>query len=258
MKEKISIIILGILLFLYGCDGLNKNKPIFENKQQEDFSSFLKTNEEQNYYSNDIQKKEFYNKFDKELSSYLDSIKIFTNWKANIKDIKTREIRGYTEISFELYYKPGEYQEISFFCSYLVKSDSLKNDYLYNAVRNISDYSTVYFDGFIKKDKNNNVIYDYGSEDIKIAYPNYKFNVVEISNTKNIDSLSQPLKKAIDIDFKVFDLLKQKANKKISSGEWDRRMKSLPINKIESELNPAEKKYILRLRQYLYDDFMTL
>lgn len=257
MKEKIPVIIIGLLLFIYGCDNHNKNTSIFENRQQEDFNNFLKTKDEQNFSSNDIQKKEFYDKFDKDLSSYLDSVKLFTNWNANIKDIKTRERNGYTEISFELYYKPEENREISFYCSYLVNSDSLKNDYLYNAVKNISDYSTVYFDGFIKRDKNNNVIYDYGSEDLKISYPNYKFNVVEISNSKKIDSLSQPVKKAIDTDFSVFDLLKQKVNRVISENEWKRKMKLLPVEKIESKLNPIEKKYIIRVRQYLYDDFMT-
>ncbi len=256
MKEKLLIII-SFTIFIFGCEVPKRNMFEFENKQQSDFDSFLKNKNDQRFsYSNKIQKKEFFNEFGKELSTYMDSVKLFINWKANIQDIKTREWNEFTEISFKLNYEPEEHREISFYCSYLVKTDSLTNDYLYNKVKNISDYSTVYFDGFIRRDKNNNIVYESVSEDLKISYPNYKMNILSISSIKKSDTLSLGLRNAINNDFKVFDLLKQKLNKSISEREWKRQLYMLSFNKIESELTSDEKQYSLRLKQYLIDDLV--
>lgn len=84
MKGKIFIII-SLSLLIVGCESQNNFSFKFENKQQAAFDSFLKSKSEQTLpYYNDIQKKEFNEKFQKDLRVYLDSVKLFVNWKANI------------------------------------------------------------------------------------------------------------------------------------------------------------------------------
>lgn len=253
MKTKIILFIFSVLV-LISCEP-QKNSN-FENPQQESFDNFLKAKKELEYaQSNEIQKMEFNKKFESELAQYLDSVKIFVNWKGQIKDIKTNEIGQSTQITFEIQYIPEKYREVSFFCSHIVKTENLYSDYVFNRVKSISDYSTVYFDGSIRKNFEGNAVYEYG--DMKISYPNYQFILLDISTTKRNDSLSITLKKAIDTDFKVFDLLKLKVLKKISENEWEEKMKDLKLEFIQSTLSETDLQYSKRLRQHLASDFVN-
>lgn len=252
MKTKIILLILSVLFFV-SCEPQRKNN--FENQQQESFDNFLKSKKELEYsQSNDIQKKEFNNNFEIELANYLDSIGIFVNWKGQIKDIKTSEYGQSTRIEFEILYKPEEYREVSFNCSQIVKTEDLATDFFYNKVKEISDYSTVYFDGFIKKDIEGKVVYDYG--DMHISYPNYEFNIIDISTKPKSDTLSVSLKNAIVVDFQVIDLLKQKFQKRISEKEWERKTNDLNFDFVQSKLTNGEKQYSRSIRQCLVNDFM--
>lgn len=252
MKTKIILLLFSVLIIV-SCEPQRKRS--FANQQQESFDNFLKSKKELEYsQSNEIQKKEFNKKFEIELANYLDSIGIFVNWKGQIKDIKTREYGQSTQIEFEILYKPEEYREVSFHCSHIVKTENLTTDFIYNKVKEISDYSTVYFDGFIKKDIEGKVVYDYG--DMNISYPNYKFNIIDINVMPKSDTLSVSLKNAIVVDFQVIDLLNQKFQKSISEKEWERKTKDLNFDFVQSKLSNDEKQYSQRIRQCLVNDFM--
>jgi len=72
-----------------------------------------------------------------------------------------------------------------------------------------------------------------------------------------MDSLSNNLQEAIDIDFAVMNLFKQEFQKKITQKERDERVKSLQFDSIQSVLSDGEKQYSQRIRQFLLNDFMS-
>ena len=64
----------------------------FSNPQQQNFDDFLAQKRKETYQqNNDIQRKEFYAKFEKALYNYVDTCGLFVNWKGVISDIETEE-----------------------------------------------------------------------------------------------------------------------------------------------------------------------
>ena len=255
MKSKFSLFVaLGLILF--SCNTQNQE---FKKTQQAEFNDFLKAQRRvENLQINDIQKNEFYSKFEKDLSIYLDSVQLFINWKGRIKNITTKESGKFTRLSFEIEYKPGEYREIIFKCSQILQTTELDNDYLFNEIKKIANNSTVYVDGFIKRKADNSIAYYDNTRlfDRRTLHPEYKFNVVAISNNSKTDTLSSSLHKAISIDFEMMDLFKQEYQKKITEKEREDKAESLKFDSIQSTLSEYEKSYSQRVRQYLLDDFM--
>jgi len=260
MKRIETLFAVIIITLFVGCVPQKKHSN-FENKQQQNFYNFLAIKREMSHGQlNDIQKKEFLNQFEEELVNYLDSIKLFVNWKGTIKDIKTKETGNSTAIEFEIYYKPEEYREISFFCTHIVENDSLKNDYIYNQVKNISDYSTVYFDGFIRTDNKNKVSYDWRSsgDELNIPYPKYKFWILDIGTIKRNDSLSVNLQKAVDFGYKMIQPMKLQYQNQISKTEADKLHNDMlpEFQKLQSSLTAQEKKYTQRFSTCLVYNFL--
>ncbi len=255
MKKIITIIAISILII--SCKNASEKKMNFENQTQSKFDKFLESKINKQYDAvNDIQKKEFFEKYDADLSNFIDSNKVFVNWQAQIEDIKTNDYNKSTEVTCKLIYKPEEYREVSFYCSYIVENSKLKTDSLYNKLKRIGDFSTVYFDGFIVRNLENKITYVNDDEMLKLSYPNFKFNLLNISEKKQEKNLSQNLNKAVNINFEVFELLKKKVNKEISEKEWKKKMKNLQLEKIEKSLNPEEKQYSDLVKKYLVSDFM--
>lgn len=255
MSTKIFITLFLLALFS-NCDK-TQSKHAFQNKTQEKFDNFLKAAREQEFsQSNDIQKKEFLANFDASLSHFIDTSKVFVNWNGTISEIKTREVDTVTIISCKISYKPEEYREVSFHCDHAVATAKVSTDTLYQKLKIISNFSTVYFDGYIIKDIYNKVLYEYGSDDLKIAYPNYKFNLLDISTEPRSDTISENLRHVIDVNFEVVELLKQKVQKKISDAEWQKKTKALGLDNLEDKLTPFEKAYSTRLKEYLFSDFL--
>lgn len=246
---------LTLLLFFVSC--VEQSGTLrFENLDQQKFDDFLRAKKSQEFEQrNDIQRREFRNAFDEELNVLLDSMQLFTNWKGRIKNIRSRLWGGSTEISFVIYYEPEKYREVNFYSSYWVKNELLDDDYIYNKVKQLSDYSTVYFDGFISRDNRDNVNYSFG--DYKVSYPNYVFNTLEISKPPISSEFSEQFKNAINAEFQIIQLLKQKVNKEISERDWELRTKEINIDEIQKSLTVKEQEYIGRLRQYLVNDFMA-
>nr|WP_288837041.1 hypothetical protein [uncultured Flavobacterium sp.] len=229
----------------------------FQNKTQERFDNFLKGMKEKEYSaSNDIQKMEYFRNFDTSLSRFLDSNKVFVNWNGTISNIKTREVDTVTIISCDISYNPEEYREVSFHCDHAVATSKVNYDTLYQKLKNISNFSTVFFDGYIIRDIDDKVLYDYGSDDLKVAYPNYKFNLLNITKESHCDTLSANLQQVINLNFQVVDLLKQKVKKVITDKEWEKQTKALNLDDLEDKLTPPEKAYSTRLKQYLFSDFL--
>jgi hypothetical protein len=246
---------------LFTACSIPKHYDKLENKQQQSFDTFLLSKRAKEYnQANDIQKKQFYSEFENELYGYIDSVKLFVNWNGRISDIKTESNGKSTYVKFKITYQPEEYRKISFFCTHLAKSDSLNDDYIYNKVKSIPDNSEVYFDGFIRTKNNNKVDYHLGNpgEDLNIAYPDYKFWIIDISNTKRNDTLTSNLKNTVDCCYKITQPLKQLYLKQISKSESDKQHRNLlpAFEILKSKLSNDEIKYVQRLNTCLVYNFL--
>ena len=231
-----------------------------ENPQQKAFDTFLANKRAASYNcNNDIQRNEFYKSFETDLQTYLDTIPLFINWRGVIKDIKVNQMRNSTELSFDVFYKPEEYREITFRCSHIIPNDSLSTDYLYLTVKNMPNYLAVYFDGYIKRKNNNEISYaGYSSDGLQVPYPKYNFNFVFIGPERS-DIFTSNLKTAVNLDYKVVEALKLNYLNKITKDEADRRYNDLKphFEAAQSALTEQEKQYSQRLRSYLVNDFLN-
>ncbi len=252
-----ALLLVCTLLGAAGCD--NHKYMGFANPQQKAFDTFLANKRAASYNAgNDIQKNEFYKSYEADLQSYLDTIPLFVNWQGIIKDIKVNEIRNSTELSFDVFYQPEKYREITFHCSHIIPNDSLSTDYLYNTVKNMPNYMVVYFDGYIRRNIDNGVVYaGYYSDGLQIPYPKYSFNFVFI-DPESRDNLTTNLRNAIGLDFKVIEPLKLSYRKEITKDEADTRYENLrpQYEAAQSLLTEQEKRYSQRLRTYLVNDFL--
>jgi len=257
MKRLKQAMPLVLALFFTSCNTQTDRGPA--KTQQEDFGTFLKSKGVmERSQGNDIQKKEFSKQFEADLAGYLDSVKLFVNWKGQIKDIKTSEYGNSTLLEFEIVYSPEKYIKITFECSHLVKTVDLESDYLFNEVKNMSNFSYVFVDGYIKRKADNSVYYYLESLfSNKISYPHYRFNVVKISKMLSVDTLSNNLQKAIVVDFEMIDLFRKEFKKEITKKEREDMARSLQFDSIQSMLLDEEKLYSQRFRQSLLNDFVS-
>ncbi len=261
MMKIILLIMATILPILFiGCEQITGAK--IENKQQQYFNDFL-TKKALSYYNqgNDIQKKDFYNKFEIELFNFIDSVRLFINWKGEINDIKTEESGESTILSFKISSQPEKYIKATLYSTHLVNTDSLKQDYIYNKVKNIPNSSTVYFDGFIRTNNKDEIDYYMDWEnniDLIIAYPNYRFWITDIGTTNRNDSLSVGLQAANDFNYKMIEPLKSAYMNKISKAESEKRFNELlpEFKMLKSKLTDEEKLYNERLNTCLVYNFL--
>ena len=261
--KKVCYAILAIVSMVFiGCVGTSSTSTVkFENQQQQNFDDFLAEKRKLTFnQANDIQRKEFNNQFEKELFDYIDSVKLFVNWEGTIKDIKTKESGKSTAIEFEIYYKPEEHREIRFLCTHIVETANLETDYIYNQVKNISNYTTVYFDGLIRTNNKKQVYYDFRSvgDELNIPYPQYRFWIVDIGTTKRNNNLSENLQNAVNFCYNMVEPLRLQFLNQISKGESDKTFnKLLPeFENLKSLLTDNEKLYVQRVNTSLIYNFM--
>lgn len=201
MKRIIFFLAIVLPLVFSGCNP-SKNNSQHDNQQQKSFADFLSKYNKLSYnQSNEIQRNEFEKEFEKQLENYIDTTNLFINWKGKIDNIKINEYGKAKEITFEIKYEPEQHREITFNISYLVNNDSLSTDYIYNKIKPIANYSTVYFDGFIKRNKDNSVDYYMPSLfEEHIVYPHYKFYILDI-DTQPIQGKSKALNECVNAIF---------------------------------------------------------
>lgn len=258
---KTALLTLAIILpiLLTGCEQTGSMK--FDNPQQQAFDDFLFKKRESSYYlNNDIQTKEYHTRFEQDLFEYVDSVGLFVNWRGIIGDIKTDESGKTTALKFTIRYQPERYRRVEFHCTHLVASDSLNNDYIYNAVKNMPNNAVVYFDGFIRT-KNNGEVYYYMSSpggDLNIAYPKYEFWVTDISSTTRDNALSMNMGKAVALACEITKPLKSQHLGLVDKEESDRQFNELlpAFEQVKSDLTDSERQYIQRLNTCLTYNYL--
>lgn len=253
-------LLLPILFALYGCVGTsNQANKKFSNMQQENFDAMLARNSDKSHrLGNKILEKEFNDSVKFAIGKYMDSVRLFVNWKAVIQNINSRETEKTVLLSFELKYTPEQYRKITFDVDYILPKDSLNSDKVYQTIKSLNNYSTVYFDGFIRKKANGEVHYSSYSDDLMHSYPDFKFFIVDISTTSKGDTLSNNLRNAVDLSFKAIEPLELNFKKVISKKESDKRVKEITpkFQAAKDVLTKDERAYIDRLSQALMFNFL--
>lgn len=257
MKKLCQLLL--ILFALYGCVGTpTETNKKFSNVQQNNFHEMLIENESKmRSLGNDILREEFDDSVRLAMGKYMDSVKLFVNWKAKIKDIKSEEIGKSISLSFKLEMPKGSIDEVIFDVDYLLPQDSTNNDKIYQTIRGIDNFSTVYFDGFIRKKANGEAHYNDTGRNRHI-YPEFKLFVVDINTTSKGDSLSNNLQNAVDLAFQSIEPLELEFKKEISEKESSKRFdKIVPrFNAAKEILTQEEKAYVNRLLQALTYNFL--
>lgn len=252
---------LALVISLSSCVNPNFKGPGY-NDQQAAFDKFLSARNNHKYDSrNDIQKTEFLKQFESDLYEYVDSVKLFVNWTGIINGISTRDAgKKSTQVKFTIYYTPEEYRKVSFNCLYVVDNDSLETDHIYNTVKNISNGSPVYFDGFIRTTNHNTVKYDFHSpgDELNIPYPDYDFFIIEVGTTSRGDTLSTNLQAAVESAYRMAEPLKLNYQKKISDAGLKTRLKANEpdFKTAKAKLSKEEVNYLNRLINALTINFL--
>lgn len=259
MKKISSFLI--ILLALCSCvENTNRTNQKFPNVQQDNFDNMLAHNKEKSYsLGNKILEKEFNDSVKLAIGKYMDSVKLFVNWRARIQRINSQETGKSVVLSFELQYAPEKYREVTFEVDYILPKDSLNSDKIYKTIKNINDYSTVYFDGFIRTKANGEAHYSsLHSDDLMHSYPVFKFFIIDINTNSKGDTLSNDLKRTVDLSFKAIELQELNYKKEISKKELSKRVDMIaPELKAAKEvLTNEERSYIDRLTQALTFNFI--
>lgn len=254
------LIYICVFFILFGCVDSNRPNRRFSNSQQEEFDKMLAQNNKKHYnIGNKILEKEYNDSVKMAIGEYMDSVKLFVNWEARIKNINSSET-GSSSVAlfFELQYNPEEYREVTFEVDYLLPKDSLQKDKIYNTVKNLSNYSIVYFDGFIRRRTNGEAHYGSYSDDLMHSYPKFKFFIVDINTASKGDSLSINLQRAVDLSYQAIKPLELNFKHIISKKESTRRVEKLApqFNAAKEVLTSEEKMYVDRLTQALTYNFL--
>lgn len=256
--KKLCLLLL-VLFALYSCVETSKSNKKFSNEQQENFDAMLARNKNISYhFGNKILEKEFNDSIKLAIGEYMDSIKLFVNWEAKIQNINSKETGNSVALSFELEYTPEKYRIVTFDVDYILPKDSLNSDKIYQIVKNQTNYSTVYFDGFIRKKANGEAYYNSYSDDLMHSYPDFKFFIVDINTTSKGDTLSNNLQNAVDLSFKAIEPLELNFKKEISKRESDKRVNEIApkFQAAKNALTKDERAYIDRLTQALTFNFL--
>lgn len=241
-------------------------KPMLTyNEQQKALITFLVSQEKKyQQLGNEILKKEFITSHAQNLYTYADTSKVLINWFGFINDINTKESGETTAVEFVLSFPRNPFQEsffkkdcILFYCSHLVKTDSLCYDTIYNKIKNCGEGLGVYFDGVIRT-KNNSEIFYHDSYRSMSYFPSsvYDFWILDVKEESSPISIN--LHNAINACYAITEPLRLNYLGKITKEKSDSiHVALLPkFNTAKEKLTNEEKQYIGRLGTDLVYNFL--
>ncbi len=227
-----------VVVLLTSCESRNSHTSLNEERKNP-LVEYLQQYKGKDYnVGNSIQRDELWQEREDGLVVLQDSVGVFNNLKGHINNITARDVRDSKVVEFWVEIKPENYFEITLECSHIVHKDSLESDSLYQIVKGLSNYSTVYVDGAIavtSKCKAANA--SWGDKDLQFSYPHYKFNVVALS-TSPLPKVSDNVQNAIVIWRRSFEGILKNGK----SAETDENIAS--FKNATENLTPEEDAYI--------------
>lgn len=258
-----SVIASGLILLL-GCQSpTEKKKSEPENTQQEHFVSFVtKSCDTYGNQSNDIQRREYFNQFEKDIAKLSDTLGVFSNWKGTIKEIKTFDwsSQNSTELDVEIEIKLSEYQEITFISKRFFSNKNIDSNLTYRQLKNLTTGSTVYFDGFIARDGDNKIDYDIlmsSDNRDKICDPDMKFYIISIGKDKLQFTTTDNFKKVNTIQMNIWKTMEDKVSKKITETQFKNKLNDYKkqLDPLVASFAPEEKTYVQSFTDCLVSQF---
>ena len=236
---KYFIYTMAVVLFA-SCGPRNPHASQNEEKQNP-LVEYLQQYKGKNYDAgNSIQRDELWQEREDGLVTLQDSVGVFNNLKGRINDISARDVRDSKVVEFRVEIKPKEYFEITLECSHIVHKDSLESDSLYQIVKGLSNYSTVYVDGAIAvTSKGQAANASWGDKDLQFSYPKYKFNIVALS-TSPLPKVSANVRNAIVVWRRSFEGILKNGK----SAETDENIAA--FKKATENLTPEEDAYMVK------------
>lgn len=261
-KMKKPYFIVFIALILAAC---TQKETLSYNEQQKRFVSVI-TSQENNYQQlkNEIQKKEFLTSYNKKFCAYINKTKVLTNWFGFIDEIKTKESGESTAIEFSLLFPRNPAQEsysendcVIFYCTHIVKTDSLCYDAIYNKVKNFPEGLGIYFDGVIRT-KNSDEVYYHESYSSSSYFPSPKYEFWVLDVKSDTISMSANLQNAINLCYEITSPLRLNYLGKMTKEESDSTHVALlpKFNLAKKGLTNEERQYIERLGTDLVYNFL--
>ncbi len=139
---------------------------------------------------------------------------------------------------------------------------NIDSNLTYRQLKNLTTGSTVYFDGFLAKDKENKIDYDIlfssGNED-KICDPDINFYLVSVSKDKLNFISSENFKKVNNIQLGIWKIMEDRVNKKISEAQFKNKLNEFKkqVEPLVTSFTPEEKEYMQSLTDCLALQFNT-
>lgn len=235
--KKLIYTLAVILLTSCGAKSSQEAKTV---KVQNELVEYLQQYKDGRYdAANSIQREELWQKREDGIVTLQDSIGVFHNIMGHIERIRANDLNNSKVLEFNIEIEPEKYFKITLECTHIVDNDSLETDSLYNTVKALSEYTTVFVDGAIAiNSKGVAANASWGDHDLQFSYPEYKFNVVALS-TKPLPDISTNLRKAIVAWRHSFEEILK------NGGSTDETDKSIEAFKKATEiLSPAENEYM--------------
>lgn len=231
---KHFIYMMAIVLLVSCSPRMQQNK-----EKQNELVEYLLKYKEANYNTgNSIQIDELWQEREDGLVVLQDSIGVFHNLKGRINRIRANDIGKSKVLEFEIEIEPEQYFKIDLECRYIIPQDSVQTDSLYNQIKSLSNYTTVYVDGAIAITTNlkpdNSSISD---KDVQFSYPDYNFNVVALSR-EPLPEISDNLRNVIVVWRKGFEYILKNGK----SAETDEKIDA--FKKASELLTPTEDAFM--------------
>lgn len=263
MKHFFGLMIISVAIFSCS-DNSSSNKQVqSENQQQATFINYIKKQcSEYENKINDIQKKDFFTNYQKQIIVFSDSIGLLKDWKGVITKIESTSgmlSDKVTILTLEIKVKLGDYKNITFESKNFIENTSLDSNLVYGQLKNLSVGSTVFFDGLISKTKDNQIDYSgyHLHDEDNVCDPKINFYTVSVSPTKLAFANSANISKVTDIQFKTFKKMDESVKGKITSKELKNLLNEYKAeaNSLMNNLATEEKKYIYSLTECLGSQF---
>lgn len=252
MKKLLPLLL--IALIAYSCNVTPvKDKRRFSNVQQENFENMLIRNYNTRMnLANDIQQTEFDDSVKLALGKYMDSVQVFVNWEGIVVDIRSD---SFDAISLGLEYLSRADHKVIFHVNYVMPKDKKTADKVYQTIKNLSNGTPVYFDGFIAKRKNGEIKYAYP----KVYDNEFDFYILDVNTKSKGDTLPVNLRKAIDLSSQINKLLRANFYKKLSDREYNKKLKEIgpKFTSAKDALSQEDKDYLDRFTAALTDNFLN-
>lgn len=222
--------------------------------EQEKFAQMLENSKEKRpRIGNNIKEKEYCDSIQNSWIEYMDSIKLFVNWKGRIKSINSEECGNqFVILSFALEHGEDYDPSYTFKVHYVLPKDSITTDKIYQTVKSVDDNSLVYYDGFIRK-KSEGKLHTYFDDDDYKMYnnPEFEFLVKDVNTKSKGDTLTYNLRNAIELSYIAKRNLNMNGKRKISKMNLDMQLDAIEPYYKEAKglLTQEELSYIDRLTQ---------